>query len=567
MNETRFSPRKSTRVRTTSFSFQEEQAVHVLSHSEEKDLEKAISLSLREEENESDLDSDDASDDEVNVSDEDDEDGEEIKQESKEPVQPAVPWCRELHSINPQSFLLIGGPNRFAAQANSPLEFFQFFLPQSLIQQWVEYTNTNATQHYAINAWQTNSDELYAFIGAQIYMGIINLPQLDMYWTELYHQTFITHLFTRRRFKELLRFFCVSPPHPSPALYDPLPHVRSFIHTLNRFFAAAYQPSCHLVIDEAIVAYKGRSGIKQYIPMKPHKWGYKIWCLSNENYLLHFEVYEGKAANSSEHGATYDTVMRMVQSYTHMQHILFIDSYFTSPTLLNSLKQKGILVCGSVRRNRKGLPVITKRQMKEMKQGEWIQYQQNDTSLAVWKDQRVVLILYNHISPLETAALDRRTASGDKVPIACPKAVRDYFYQARSVDVMNQLHYSYPIGRKSKRCWPRLVWWLIDMCILNAFKLWSIGQSHAKQLNFREQLMFELTDSFITKQIPVGYQAHTKPDNTSAKYHYPVHSEFERDCVVCSHQPENRTRSRVICSKCGVHLCIGKCFSLYHSNQ
>ena len=63
-----------------------------------------------------------------------------------------------------------------------------------------------------------------------------------------------------------------------------------------------------------MVAYKGRSPIKQYIPSKPHKWGYKIWCLASDDYLLRFEVYAGKEERSAE-GATYDTVMRMTAAY------------------------------------------------------------------------------------------------------------------------------------------------------------------------------------------------------------------------------------------------------------
>jgi hypothetical protein len=35
-----------------------------------------------------------------------------------------------------------------------------------------------------------------------------------------------------------------------------------------------------------MVGFKGRSGIKQYIKNKPTKWGYKVWCIANEGYLL-----------------------------------------------------------------------------------------------------------------------------------------------------------------------------------------------------------------------------------------------------------------------------------------
>ncbi len=71
-----------------------------------------------------------------------------------------------------------------------------------------------------------------------------------------------------------------------------------------------------------MVAFKGRSPIKLYIPSKPHKWGYKIYCLSSDDYLLHFEIYAGKEDRSAD-GATYDTVMRMLQGYEDKAYTLF----------------------------------------------------------------------------------------------------------------------------------------------------------------------------------------------------------------------------------------------------
>ena len=79
-------------------------------------------------------------------------------------------------------------------------------------------------------------------------------------------------------------------------------------------------------------------------------------------------------------------------------------------------------------------------------------------SVAVWKDQKAVWVLYNHCSPRSLSSLDRWGDEGDKVSIGCPSAIHDYFHHARSVGVLSQLHYSYPIGRRAQRAWPRLAW-------------------------------------------------------------------------------------------------------------
>jgi hypothetical protein len=70
-------------------------------------------------------------------------------------------------------------------------------------------------------------------------------------------------------------------------------------------------------------------------------------------------------------------------------------------------------------------------------------------------------LLYNHCSPGESSSLQRWNDAGRNVQFGCPRAIHDYFYRARSVDVLSQLHYAYLPGRKAQRCWPRLAWWLI----------------------------------------------------------------------------------------------------------
>jgi hypothetical protein len=396
-------------------------------------------------------------------------------------------------------------------------------------------------------------------------MGIDRLPRTELYWSETFGHPLLTSLFSRDRFKQLLRFFCVVAPDEAAADCNPLPHVRALAAKLNASFSTHASPSQHLTLDEAMVAYKGRSPIKQYIPSKPHKWGYKIWCLASEDYLLHFEVYAGKEQAPSDAGATFDTALRMTAAYQQQQRVLYCDSWFTSPALLHALGARGILLCGSVRRNRKGMPAIPVEEVRALGRGEWLQRQKGDATVAVWRDQQPLWLLYNHCSPTETASLDRWSDSGHKVSVGCPRAVRDYFYHARSVDVLSQLHYAYLIGRKARRAWPRLAWWLLDACILNAFQLWSIGQHRPSQLRFREELMLELLKQLPANDMPRKRGAGLHPAGALASEHYSARVDEARDCAVCSRRTASRIRTHYFCPACRAHLCIGECFAQYHS--
>jgi hypothetical protein len=559
MSDASSSTRHSTRASRPPISLAEEQAAFVLSQLEQRDLVAALRSSLA-----SSWESDE--DDEEAVAEAEEEAEEEKEEEEKEEAAPDEQkegWSTELHDIDIPLPRLRHLVNRPPPADTTAFQLLQRFLPQQLMEEFAQHTNSAAPQDWR----PTTAAELYAFLGVHIYMGIDRLPSTELYWSQTFGHPFITTLFSRDRFKQLLRFFSVVAPDPAAAERDPLPFVRPLAEKLNQSFAAHFTPTQHLALDEAMAAFKGRSPIKQYSPTKPHKWGYKIICLASEDYLLRFEVYEGKEVGRSEHGATHDTVIRMTHDYAAQQLTLFTDSFFTSPTLLHSLQQRGIHLCGSVRRNRKGLPDIPQNEVKDLSQGQWIQRQKGDMSLAVWKDQRVMWILYNHCSPREVAALDRWSEAGNKISIGCPKAIHDYFYHARSVDIINQLHYNYLIGRKARRCWPRLAWWLLDMCIINAFKLWSMGQQQVSQLRFREELMHELVKQLPSEDTPRKRGAGLHPAHALASEHFTIHAATERDCKVCSHQPQDRKLTRFVCAACGVHLCTGNCFSVYHSKQ
>jgi hypothetical protein len=550
------SARRSTRASQQPLSLAEEQAADVLSQLEQRDVAAALRLSLHDSWNSDEEKSGAGSDADAASSSSDEE-------EEKRPAAPAeeeAEWTDELHAID-VPLPRLRHEQQPASDEDTPLQLLQRFLPPALMEEFAQHTNAAAPY-----GWRpTTAAELYAFLGVHLFMGIDRLPRTELYWGQTFGHPLITAHFSRDRFKQLLRFFRVVPPDEGAAERNPLPHVRSLAAKLNASFAAHFTPSQQLTLDEAMAAFKGRSPIKQYIPSKPHKWGYKIWCLASEDYLLHFEIYAGKEGAPSVAGATIDTVLRMTAAYQHQQRVLFTDSWFTSPALLHALAAQGIRLCGSVRRNRKGMPDIPADDIRALNRGEWVQKQKGDATVAVWRDQKAMWLLYNHCSPLEAASLERWGDSGNKISIGCPRAIRDYFYGARSVDVLSQLHYAYLPGRKAMRSWPRLAWWLLDMCVINAFKLWSAAAHHPGQLRFREELMLELLKQLPSEGRPRKRGAGLHPAHALASEHFSTRVDQERDCAVCSRRPARRVQTHLICSACQVHLCLGACFAQYHA--
>ena len=60
-------------------------------------------------------------------------------------------------------------------------------------------------------------------------------------------------------------------------------------------FWTVYNLHRDVSVDEAMVLFKGRSTLMQYMPMKPVKCGFKVWMLADAHtgYAFGFEIYTG----------------------------------------------------------------------------------------------------------------------------------------------------------------------------------------------------------------------------------------------------------------------------------
>ncbi|CAC5410792.1 unnamed protein product [Mytilus coruscus] len=66
-----------------------------------------------------------------------------------------------------------------------------------------------------------------------------------------------------------------------------------YLDYLHKKFDGEYYPAQNVSIDECMVPFKGRLGIKQYIKDKPNKWGIKTFLLWDflTTYCFRFEIY------------------------------------------------------------------------------------------------------------------------------------------------------------------------------------------------------------------------------------------------------------------------------------
>lgn len=106
-----------------------------------------------------------------------------------------------------------------------------------------------------------------------------------------------------------------------------------------------------------MVPFKGRSALKQYIPKKYYKWGYKLFVLCDTKGLVHsFDIFTGKtdpAPGQPDIGANGNIVLKLAQViHENVNHLLDFDNWFSSLDLFVALANKGIPALGTMHQNR-----------------------------------------------------------------------------------------------------------------------------------------------------------------------------------------------------------------------
>ena len=339
----------------------------------------------------------------------------------------------------------------------------------------------------------------------------------------------------------------------------------------------AYHPSAQLSIDEAMIAFKGQSSIKQYMPKKTVKRGIKVWVRSDSlnGYVCQFSVYTGKEGSTTEVGLGGNVVKKLSQSITGKNHQLFMDNFFTSVPLFKDLLQNGIYACGTLRRDRKYLPVDMKIISKNglANRGDYQFRQDGNLVMTVWQDTKPVCMLSTLWDPEDATTVRRKRKNGDTIEVRCPNVVDIYNKNMGGVDRGDQLRKYYEVRMKSRKVYKYIFWFLVEVCILNSYifqaHVPSIGKPLVTFKDFRVDLAKSLIGSYMgrRKRGRPMVTLVTPSAQRASLTHFP-RSATKGRCIYCSDQGRRR-ETRWQCTGCNKRLCHTgveetDCFIKYH---
>uniref|UniRef100_A0A1I8N2Y9 PiggyBac transposable element-derived protein domain-containing protein n=1 Tax=Musca domestica TaxID=7370 RepID=A0A1I8N2Y9_MUSDO len=179
-----------------------------------------------------------------------------------------------------------------------------------------------------------------------------------MAWAENFKLAAVGNALPRNRFEKIKQFLhfnnnAAQTEKGQPG-YDKLYKVRPLLNFIKSKFNAIPQEEFQSV-DEQMIAYKGQHSLKQYLPNKPHKWGFKMFTRAGVSGIMYdFTLYIGEGTcESFGMGISSDIVLALASNIPMNQNFkLFFDNWFTSINLMIALRQRGILSVGTIRSNR-----------------------------------------------------------------------------------------------------------------------------------------------------------------------------------------------------------------------
>jgi len=111
------------------------------------------------------------------------------------------------------------------------------------------------------NNWEdTNAEEIQAYIGILIYMGLVDLTEIEDYFQgDFCVCPIVRQAMTLKRFKKLGHYLHLNDERPDQQSvdFDILYKARPALDLMDKF-TQAYIPGCELAVDEAMIGFKQR---------------------------------------------------------------------------------------------------------------------------------------------------------------------------------------------------------------------------------------------------------------------------------------------------------------------
>ena len=246
---------------------------------------------------------------------------------------------------------------------------------------------------------------------------------------------------------------------------DKLAAVREIWSLFQLNLRQCYTPSKDLTVDEQLYGYKGYVPGRCYMPLKPAKYGVKIFwlCDALNGYALESYLYSGRQETRAV-GLAKNVVLHLTERFSGTGRNIYMDRYFSSHELFVLLLERNLTATGTIQSNRRDVPFILKTARGRERFSSKFLWDHNNrvvmTSYVPRRGKNVLLMSSSHTS-------EEISSREDKKPVI----IMDYNLGKGGVDVMDSRIEDYSCKRKTSRYPLIFLFNMLDIALLNSFLL------------------------------------------------------------------------------------------------
>lgn len=366
-------------------------------------------------------------------------------------------WTKEFYprpNIIPD-FIGQTGPTHPLPGDATALQYFQKFIDDVLIAEWIEYTHQHAITEIREHPERNKSqwikptlDEMHIFVAILIVTNYgIQPARIEQLWSRkekdwIMHTPNFSLIMNQHRFRIIKRYFRVaSENYIENNQRDPARKIRPLLTHLLDKFETEWSIGEMVTIDEIMIPFKGRFRGKQYMRNKPVKWGLRVDALVDQStkYLWRFRLYTGKvqvADGLQSLGVMGYIIVLLMAGLENRGHKLTVDRGYSAPTLFDYLAELGIGANGTCNTARKGYPKVLLKKGKGVR-GEWDWLRAGNLVAVRWFDSRHNYFLSNFHYP-DHEVVNRQGQGGDRIDVRATTMVKSYNEFMNGVDVLDQ---------------------------------------------------------------------------------------------------------------------------------
>ena len=409
-------------------------------------------------------------------------------------------WTENPTPPNMHQFLPV--PGLTVPVPTTPLGFIQLFFTRELLNYLVmtrmiipRYCRNELRTTLSYQWDRCNITNLAHYLGLQVFFGLLPASNVRQYWRRGFFLATpnVPALMTRDAFLAMERYFHGFNRRAIPrGNQDRLIAVHPVMEYLQDRCRSLVVPGKNLLLDEGMMAYKGRLSIKVYNPKKPKKYGVKFFFVteSSTGYVLDFSIYSGV------YSTLRDTVFGLVDRFLNQGYHLFMDNYYNSVSLAQELHDAGIHCSGTLQLVR-GAPIVLQRlgqNPQQLAKGDTVWRRKADVFVICWKGVRLIPMITTSDEPMQEEVVQRKKTRRqgrvhyEEVRVQRPTVIGHYNRHMGGVDLFEQLIQYYPFARRTRRWTTKLHKYLIQLAVQNAYILYCGDTTDTTKLSHLKSL-------------------------------------------------------------------------------